>query len=197
MKLPRFYVRILIYASVLSVLVVIYNIQTKSQIEILTKELKMTPEEALAQTHKQAGDETPQIIWYYHPNAELYINPNQMTIYMGKRLDEVWMQLTMSYTADEWLNYTNVYLEVDGKVVEIPYENKRDKLYDKDIRSELVELKVWPELEALLRDCVMAESVNMIFKGEEIKEIPVGQDYLKPLGHMILAYYGLKDEVEE
>lgn len=194
MKLPNFFKRVLIYACVLSVLAIAYNIYTSIKKTDLVKELQMTSEEALAQTYKTVGDETPQITWYYHPTAELYVNPNQMTIYLGKRMDEVWMQLTMSYTADEWLNYTNVYIEVDGKVVEIPYDNKRDKLYDKDIRSELIELKVWPEMRELLMDCVTAKSVNMIFKGEEIKEIPVGKDYLEPLGQMILAYYALKDE---
>ncbi len=185
-----------VIAATVLILGVYYCVSKSNKQAALQEHLGMTPQAALAQTTQDSGPENPGITWYYHPNSELYFDKNQLTIYLGKRADDVWMKLTMAYTADPYINYTNAYLEVGDKLVEIPFDKDQNKLYEDKYHSELLDLAVWPELESLLLDCAMEDSVTMIFKGDEIKEISVGQKYLKPLGEMLLAYKALRDEVD-
>ena len=111
----------------------------KSNIEI-KKEHEATAKTKAAEEAKKTAsltklnkkyDDVSGTTWYKQKYFTHYSNTNKVSLDLGhKKGMEPWLNLTMSYTGEDWIFFDHAYLSYDGNTREIVYDKYRDKETD-------------------------------------------------------------------
>lgn len=76
-------------------------------------------------------DDVSGTTWYKQKYFTHYSNTNKVSLDLGhKKGIEPWLNLTMSYTGEDWIFFDHAYLSYDGNTREIIYDKYRDKETD-------------------------------------------------------------------
>lgn len=80
---------------------------------------------------KKKHDDVSGTTWYHQKYFTHFANSNRTSIDLGhSKGSDPRIDLTMSYTGDDWIFFENAYLSYDGNTMEILYDKYRNKETD-------------------------------------------------------------------
>ena len=128
---------------------------------------------------KKKQDDVSGITWYYQPYFTHYTNTNLTSLYIGKKGNNVWLRLQMSFKGDNWIFFDTAYLSYDGNTIEIPFDK-----YD-EYKSENDGGYVWEWIDvspssttiSFLREFAKSKNAKMRLTGkyEETRALSVNE----------------------
>lgn len=139
---------------------------------------------------KKKYDDVSGITWYYNPYFTHYNNSNHFSIYMGKRdSGKPWLNLMMSYYGDSWIFFEHAYLSYDGKTIEIPFDQYKDKETENDTSCwEWLNMGVSDNVLAFLKEMVNGQSVKMRLSGKYERTRNLTKAEIDGVKDVLLAY---------
>ena len=147
---------------------------------------------------KKEYDDVSGITWYYNPYFTHYTNTNNLSIYIGKTSNNVWLRLQMSYEGDDWIFFENAYLSYDENTKTIIFDKYKDKDTDNGYGGrvwEWIDVNVDESLYSYLKNMVNGKSLKMRFSGKYTKTRTISSTEKKALQDVLLAYDVLKNEL--
>lgn len=172
-----------------------------NQLEILIKKEKKEEEikrmQAVSKLKKKY-DDISGITWYENPYFVHYDDRNLTSIYIGKKDQDIWLRLKMSYTGEDWIFFESAYLSYDGMTRNIFFNEYKEKESDHSGGNvwEWIDVEINESLLEYLREMVNGKSVKMRLSGKYTKTRNLSSSEIKGIKDVILAYDVLKAEIK-
>lgn len=174
------------------------EIEKRKKSELEEKErLEKERKEKLASLNKlkKSFDDVSGVTWYKQPYFIHYTNHSKVSIYMGQRgSDTPWINLMMSYAADDWIFFTNAYLSYDGETREIAFDKYDDKETDNDsggISEWIVRKSISPAMIGYLEEFAKSPNAKVRFTGKYTKTRVLSANERKGITDVINGYKAL------
>ncbi len=145
---------------------------------------------------KKKYDDVSGITWYKNPYFTHYTNTNQLSLYIGKTSNSVWLRLLMSYEGDDWIFFENAYLSYDENTKTIIFDKYNEKDTDNGYGGrvwEWIDVKVDDSLYSYLKEMVNGKSLKMRLSGKYTNTRVISSTEKKAMQDILLAYDVLKN----
>lgn len=144
---------------------------------------------------KKTYDDVSGTTWYENPYYTHYNNKNLFSIYIGKKGDNIWLRLKMSYEGEDWIFFEQAYLSYDENTMQIPFNRYENKESDHDGGQvwEWIDVTVSDDLLSYLRGMVNGKTLKMRLSGKYTHTRTLGSYERKTLQDVLLAYDVLKN----
>jgi hypothetical protein len=139
---------------------------------------------------RKKHDDVSNITWYYNPYFTHYNNTNRTSIYIGKKDNEIWLRLKMSYNGDNWIFFEEAYLSYDGNTREISFDKYENKESDNGSGGvwEWIDVPVDNGLLSYLKDMVKGKTIKMRLSGKYTKTRNLSPAEVNGIKDILLAY---------
>jgi len=157
------------------------------------KDLRMSCIKALDKNY----DDVDGITWYSNSKFYHYEKANSTSLCIGKKNENIWLILKMSYTGDDWIFFKNAYLSYDGITKEIYFDEYKDKNTENDTGVwEWITIGVDDSLLEYLNKFQNGKVLKMRLSGKYTFTKDLSKKEVEGIKQILLAYDILKKEVE-
>ena len=159
-------------------------------IPIKKQEEKKKQRMSIVSKLRKKHDDVSNITWYYNPYFTHYNNTNRTSIYIGKKDNEIWLRLKMSYNGDNWIFFEEAYLSYDGNTREISFDKYENKESDNGSGGvwEWIDVPVDNGLLSYLKDMVKGKTIKMRLSGKYTKTRNLSPAEVNGIKDILLAY---------
>lgn len=142
---------------------------------------------------KEKEDDFEETTWYENPYLKRNAYSNQIIPYIGKKGNEIWMRIYVTYTGSDWIFFDDIKLKIGDMTTTIPC-NKYEKKTGVSGGSvfESIDIKGTSYLMTMLYDIPEDAEVKIRLSGDKAKDRTLTTKERKAIADVTSAYVYLQ-----
>ncbi|PKK35114.1 hypothetical protein BWI96_18855 [Siphonobacter sp. SORGH_AS_0500] len=116
---------------------------------------------------RKSYDEFKKIGWYYAPNGFRYKSDNQVSAYMGKEGENIWLRFVVAYSGDDWLFVKGCKILTDKNDYDIIPENDFERDNAGGDVWEWIDETMTPTYFSMLEDISTSKKAKIRYNGNQ------------------------------
>lgn len=138
---------------------------------------------------KESKDEFDKITWYKNPYFTHNAYSNHISAYIGKKGENIWMRIYVTYTGGDWIFFDDIQLKVGNGTISIPF-NKYEKKTGVSGGTvfESIDVEGTSYLMTSLHEIGKNGAVSIRLKGDRQKTWTLSSSEIKGLNDITSAY---------